>query len=135
MRAPRALRAEPDRARHGGGAVRVVGSQITVVAPDRPGLLWQAAGVLALHRLAVRGARTVSWGAGTGGEGTAVLEFIAVPEYGSGPDPAVLEIDLRRVLAGRLDVAARLERRARSYRPRKGVPVPPPRVTMIEGPA
>jgi [protein-PII] uridylyltransferase len=117
-------------ARHGGGAVRVVGSQITVVAPDRPGLLWQAAGVLALHRLAVRGARTVSWG--TGGEGTAVLEFIAVPEYGSGPDPAALEADLRRVLAGRLDVAARLERRARSYRPRKGVPVPPPRVTMID---
>jgi [protein-PII] uridylyltransferase len=117
-------------ARHGGGAVRVVGSQITVVAPDRPGLLWQAAGVLALHRLAVRGARTVSWGAGA--EGTAVLQFIAVPEYGSGPDPAALEVDLRRVLAGRLDVASRLERRARSYRPRKGVPVPPPRVTMID---
>ena len=49
-------------ARHGGGAVRVAGSQITVAAPDRPGLLWQAAGVLALHRLAVRGARVVSWG-------------------------------------------------------------------------
>ncbi|MGH3378749.1 MAG: ACT domain-containing protein, partial [Actinoallomurus sp.] len=115
-------------ARHGGGAVRVVGSQITVVAPDRPGLLWQAAGVLALHRLAVRGARTVSWIEGP----TALLEFIAVPEYGSGPDPAALEVDLRRVLAGRLDVEQRLERRARSYRPRKGVPVPPPRVTMID---
>jgi [protein-PII] uridylyltransferase len=38
------------------------------------------------------------------------------------------------VLAGRLDVEARLERRARSHRPRKGVPVPvpPPRVTMID---
>ena len=118
-------------ARHGGGAVRVVGPQITVVAPDRPGLLWQAAGVLALHRLAVRGARTVSWGAGADAP-TAVLEFIAVPEYGSGPDPAALEVDLRRVLAGRLDVAQRLERRARSYRPRKGVPVPPPRVTILD---
>ncbi|MCO5971061.1 [protein-PII] uridylyltransferase [Actinoallomurus soli] len=179
-------------ARHGGGAVRVAGSRITVVAPDRPGLLWQAAGVLALHRLAVRGARTASWataaagveatratgrpetdaasgraeadGAGRGGEAigadgrtetggargpagraeadgaggraeqadTAVLEFLAVPEYGSGPDPAALEADLRRVLAGRLDVAARLERRARSYRPRKGVPVPPPRVIFLD---
>jgi [protein-PII] uridylyltransferase len=109
----------------------VVGPQITVVAPDRPGLLWQAAGVLALHRLAVRGARTVSWGAGADAP-TAVLEFIAVPEYGSGPDPAALEVDLRRVLAGRLDVAQRLERRARSYRPRKGVPVPPPRVTILD---
>jgi [protein-PII] uridylyltransferase len=118
-------------ARHGGGAVRVVGSQITVVAPDRPGLLWQAAGVLALHRLAVRAARSVSWGVDAEGP-TALLEFIAVPEYGSGPDPAALEVDLRRVLAGRLDVAARLERRARSHRPRKGVPVPPPRVTMID---
>ncbi|WP_433182857.1 [protein-PII] uridylyltransferase [Actinoallomurus sp. CA-150999] len=171
-------------ARHGGGAVRVTGSRITMVAPDRSGLLWQAAGVLALHRLAVRGARTVSWAAvphgpdadggrahrqdgdgggahrqdGDGGRtahrpdgdgrrtahgqdgesgrphqaDTAVLEFIAVPEYGSGPDPAALEADLRRVLAGRLDVAARLERRARSYKPRKGVPVPPPRVTLLD---
>jgi [protein-PII] uridylyltransferase len=118
-------------ARHGGGSVRVVDSRITVVAPDRPGLLWQAAGVLALHRLAVRGARTVSWGQGAEGP-TALLEFLAVPEYGSGPDPAALEVDLRRVLAGRLDVEKRLERRARSYRPRKGVPVPPPRVTMID---
>jgi [protein-PII] uridylyltransferase len=123
-------------ARHGGGAVRVTGSQITVVAPDRPDLLWQAAGVLALHRLAVRSARVVSWGAERRGRGsaspTALLEFMAVPEYGSGPDPAALEADLRRVLAGRLDVARRLERRARSHRPRKGVPVPPPRVTLID---
>ncbi|GAA4613340.1 [protein-PII] uridylyltransferase [Actinoallomurus liliacearum] len=175
-------------ARHGGGAVRVAGSRITIAAPDRSGLLWQAAGVLALHRLAVRGARAMSWapapgpepdrpsgrteadrpggrteadepggrpesdgpggrtvGDGPGGRAvgdgpggrttqadTAVLEFIAVPEYGSGPDPAALEADLRRVLAGRLDVAARLERRARSYRPRKGVPVPPPRVILLD---
>ena len=55
-----------------------------------------------------------------------------MPEYGSGPDPAALEADLRRVLAGRLDVERRLERRARAHRPRKGVPVPPPRVTLID---
>ncbi len=120
-------------ARHGGGAVRVTGSQIIIAAPDRPGLLWQAAGVLALHRLAVRGARVVSWEATSRtSSSTAVLEFIAVPEYGSGPDPAALEADLRRVLAGRLDVERRLERRARAHRPRKGVPVPPPRVTLID---
>ncbi len=118
-------------ARHGGGAVRVTGSQITMVAPDRPGLLWQAAGVLALHRLAVRGARVVSWGV-MDASPTALLEFIAVPEYGSGPDPAALEADLRRVLAGRLDVEGRLERRERAHRPRKGVPVAPPRVTLID---
>jgi [protein-PII] uridylyltransferase len=118
-------------ARHGGGAVRIVGSKVTVVAPDRPGLLWRAAGVLALHRLVVRTARGVS--PGLGGEGaTAVIEFTAIPEYGDPPDPAALEADLRRVLAGRLDVAARLERRARAVRVRPGVTVPPPRVTIVD---
>jgi [protein-PII] uridylyltransferase len=126
-------------ARHGGGAVRVVESRmaadgsggsplrITVVAPDRPGLLWRAAGVLALNRLVVRTARGISTADGV----TAVIEFTAVPEYGSPPDPAALEADLRRMLAGRLDVAKRLERRARSMRDRPGVTVPPPRVTIV----
>ena len=40
----------------GGPAATVRGSEVTVVAPDRPGLLWRAAGVLASHRLAVRSA-------------------------------------------------------------------------------
>jgi [protein-PII] uridylyltransferase len=128
--------------RHDGGSVRILGSQVTIAAPDRPGLLWRAAGVLALHRLAVRTARMSSaalhgaldgdvGGAGDG-PGTAVLEFTAVPEYGNPPDPAALEADLRRMLADRLDVAARLERRARSLRIRPGIPVPPPRVTIVD---
>lgn len=112
--------------RHGGGAVRVAGSQIIVAAPDQPGLLWRAAGVLALHRLVVRTVR-----ASAPGGGTAVLDFTAVPEYGSPPDPAALEADLRKVLAGRLDVAARLSKRA--VRVRRGVVVPPPRVTILDG--
>jgi [protein-PII] uridylyltransferase len=127
-------------ARHGGGAVRVVGSRVaaagsgpsplrvTVVAPDRPGLLWRAAGVLAMHRLVVRTARGVSEAEG----GTAVIEFTAVPEYGTPPDPAAIEADLRRMLADRLDVAKRLERRARAMRARPGVAVPPPRVTFVD---
>ncbi|NEA27242.1 ACT domain-containing protein, partial [Actinomadura bangladeshensis] len=48
------------------------------------------------------------------------------------PDPAGLEADLRRMLAGRLDVADRLERRARSMRMRPGAAAPPPRVMIIE---
>ncbi|MEO3827316.1 [protein-PII] uridylyltransferase [Actinomadura sp. B10D3] len=116
-------------ARHDGAAVRVAGSRITIAAPDRPGLLWRAAGVLALHRLAVKTARTTS---SLDGEGdTAVLDFTAVPEYGTPPDPASLEADLRRMLAGRLDVAARLERRARAVRARPGITVPPPRVMIV----
>lgn len=35
------------------------------------------------------------------------------------------------MLAGRLDVAARLERRARSVRARPGITVPPPRVMIV----
>jgi [protein-PII] uridylyltransferase len=116
-------------ARYDGAGVRVAGSRITITAPDRPGLLWRAAGVLALHRLVVRGAR-VSSPASSGG--TAVLDFTAVPEYGTPPEPAALEADLRRMLADRLDVADRLERRARSVRPRPGVPVPPPRVNIVD---
>ncbi|HZB33217.1 MAG TPA: [protein-PII] uridylyltransferase [Streptosporangiaceae bacterium] len=137
------LTPDPDHltlARHGGGAVRVVGSRVagagsgasplrvTVVAPDRTGLLWRAAGVLALHRLVVRTARGISTADGD----TAVIEFTAVPEYGSPPDPAALEADLRRMLADRLDVAKRLERRARSVRERRGVEVPPPKVTIVD---
>src|SRR6516164_6528750 len=43
-------------------AAMVDGSEVTFVAPDRPGLLWQAAGVLAAHRLAVRSANATSHG-------------------------------------------------------------------------
>ncbi|TYC11936.1 HD domain-containing protein [Actinomadura syzygii] len=121
-------------ARHDGAAVRVIGSRVTIAAPDRPGLLWRAAGVLALHRLAVKTARTISSTPGEDrADGTAVLDFTAVPEFGTPPDPAALEADLRRMLADRLDVADRLERRARSARPpRPGMTVPPPRVVILD---
>ncbi|MFI0422073.1 [protein-PII] uridylyltransferase [Spongiactinospora sp. 9N601] len=112
-------------ARHGGGAVRVHGGAVTVAAPDRPGLLWRAAGVLAAHRLVVRSATAASAGA------TAVIEFSVVPEYGSPPDPATIESDLRLVLAGRLDIERRLARRARAARPAR-VPAAPPRVTLLD---
>ena len=49
-------------AAEGGPAATVRGSEVTVVAPDRPGLLWRAAGVLASHRLAVRSANATSVG-------------------------------------------------------------------------
>ncbi|MEU7001419.1 [protein-PII] uridylyltransferase [Nonomuraea sp. NPDC046570] len=123
--APSLSAAQAALARHGGGAVRVVGTGVTVVAPDRPGLLWRAAGVLAAHRMVVRAASAASAG------GTAVIEFSVVPEYGTPPDPATLEADLRLVLAGRLDIEQRLARRTRSVRPAR-VPVAPPKVTLVE---
>ena len=43
-------------------AVLVRGGQVTVVARDRPGLLWRASGVLAAHRLTVRAATAAAHG-------------------------------------------------------------------------
>jgi [protein-PII] uridylyltransferase len=127
---PAPLPLRPDQAALAGEAVpaaRVRGSEVTVVAPDRPGLLWQAAGVLASHRLAVRSANATSHG------GMAVAAFIVAPEYGDPPEADLLTSDLRRALEGRLDVAERLERRMRAYR-QSPVPVPvaPPKVTLLD---
>jgi [protein-PII] uridylyltransferase len=113
-------------AAEGGPAAVVTRSEVTVVALDRPGLLWRAAGVLASHRLAVRGANATAVGE------TAVTVFSVVPEYGDPPDAALVAADLRRMLEGRLDVEDRLERRARGVRPR-GTVVPPPKVTLVDG--
>jgi [protein-PII] uridylyltransferase len=109
----------------GGPAAIVDGSEVTVVALDRPGLLWRAAGVLASHRLAVRGANASSVG------DTAVAVFSVVPEYGDPPDAALVSADLRRMLEGRLDVEDRLERRARAVRA-SGTSAPPPKVTLVD---
>jgi [protein-PII] uridylyltransferase len=110
----------------GGPAATVRGSEVTVVAPDRPGLLWRAAGVLASHRLAVRSANATSVG------GTAVTVFGVESEFGDPPDPTLVAGDLRRMLLGRLDVEDRLERRARASSPR-GAVIPAPRVTLVDG--
>ena len=110
----------------GNPAATMRGSEVTVVAPDRPGLLWRAAGVLASHRLTVRSANASTVG------GTAVTVFDVEPQFGDAPDPALVTGDLRRMLLGRLDVEDRLERRARAAAAR-GSAAPAPRVTLIDG--
>ena len=128
--APPALTtAQVELARRGGPAVHVDGPQVTVVAPDRPGLLWRAAGVLALHRLAVRAATAGSY---ESSGGVAVTVFTVTPEYAGAPDVRLLGDDLRRALSGRLDVAGRLERRRQAYEPPAGAVVPPPKVTLVD---
>jgi [protein-PII] uridylyltransferase len=112
-------------AAEGGPAATVRGSEVTVVAPDRPGLLWRAAGVLASHRLAVRSANATSV------EGTAVTVFDVEPQFGDPPDAALVAADLRRMLLGRLDVEDRLERRARAAPPRSAV-IPAPKVSLVD---
>jgi [protein-PII] uridylyltransferase len=106
-------------------AVMVNGSEVTVVAPDRPGLLWQAAGVLASHRLAVRSAN-----AGSCGE-MAVTAFTVAHRYGEPPDATLVTSDLRRALTGQLDVAQRLDQRER-VAPRRAAGVAPPKVTLVD---
>jgi len=110
----------------GSPAVVVRDCEVTVVAPDRPGLLWRAAGVLASHRIVVRSATATSSGS------VAVAVFTIAREFGSPADPELIESDLRRMLDGRLDITERLARRQRAYRPRPGVPVAPPKVTMVD---
>ena len=109
----------------GGPAAIFQDNEVTVVALDRPGLLWRAAGVLASHRLTVRGANATNVG------DTAVTVFSVVPEYGDPPDAQLVTADLRRMLEGRLDVEDRLERRARAARPH-GTNAPPPKVTLVD---
>ncbi len=126
MPGPAPLRADQLALAAGGGpAATVRGSEVTVVAPDRPGLLWRAAGVLASHRLTVRSANATSVA------GTAVTVFDVEPEFGEPPDPTLVAGDLRRMLLGRLDVQDRLERRVRAVPPR-GALVPAPKVTLVD---
>jgi [protein-PII] uridylyltransferase len=101
-------------------AAMVTGPEVTVVAPDRPGLLWQAAGVLASHRLAVRSANATSHGA------MAVTSFTVAHPYGEPPDAALVTSELRRVLAGELNVADQLRRQGMLGAPARAADRPGP---------
>jgi len=107
-------------------AVRVDGDSVTVAAPDRPGVLSRAAGVLALHQLDVRAASAVTVGP------TAVDVFTVSPRFGTGPDPVLLRADLARALAGTLPLADRLAAKEAAYG--RG-PQQPPRVLWFDGAA
>ena len=109
----------------GGLAVDVAGDTVTVVAPDRPGLLWRWAGVLALHRLSIRAANATSVGA------TAVTVFDVTPRFGSAPDWDKVRADVRRAYDDALPLAAHLAERDRAYAPATAVAVPP-RVLWID---
>ncbi|MCW2680874.1 MAG: [protein-PII] uridylyltransferase, partial [Frankiales bacterium] len=93
----------------GGPLLEARGDEVTVVAPDAPGLLSSAAGVLALHRLDVRSASVLSRG------GTGITVFRVEPRFGSLPDWSVVQADLRRALAGELDLPGVLAAREAAY--------------------
>jgi len=98
--------------------------KVTVVAPDRLGLMAAVAGVLTLHRLEVRGASIDTVG------DSAVQVWRAVSAFGPPPDDHVLRHDLRRALDGSLDVTAKLASRRRDRRAAT-VHSAPPRVQLV----
>jgi [protein-PII] uridylyltransferase len=80
---------------------------VTMIAPDRRGLLSKAAGVLALNSLRVHSASVNSHG------GSAINTFVVSPHFGSPPAAELLRQQFILALDGELDVFASLERRDR----------------------
>lgn len=78
---------------------------VTVIAPDEPGLLADAAGVLALHSL-----RVLSASLGGVGE-SAINTFVVTPKFGDPPDAGLLRQELIRAISGALDLQAALVKR------------------------
>ncbi|MGY1915771.1 [protein-PII] uridylyltransferase [Blastococcus sp. SYSU DS0973] len=86
------------------------GQQVTIGAPDQPGLLSTCAGVLALNQLDVRAAKmTVADGYGTG-------VFAVRPRFGRAPVPEILADGVRAALEGTLSLPERLRQREVDYR-------------------
>ncbi|RBY87112.1 [protein-PII] uridylyltransferase [Blastococcus sp. TBT05-19] len=86
------------------------GQQVTIGAPDRPGLLSMCAGVLALNQLDVRAAKT------TVTDGWCTGVFAVRPRFGRAPVPEILADGVRAALDGTLPLAERLRQREADYR-------------------
>ncbi len=80
---------------------------VTVIAPDTPGLLSDAAGVLAMHSL-----RVLSASLGGSGE-VAIDRFVVTPMFGDPPDAGLLRQELIRAVQGELDLAKALVKKER----------------------
>jgi [protein-PII] uridylyltransferase len=118
--------AQLDLARAGVLDVHVDGDRVTVVAPDRPGLLWRWAGALALHRLQIRSATATSV------DHMAVTVFDVSPRFGSLPDWSAVRADLRRMYDDASSLSAALAERDRAYARASTLEPPPPRVIWAD---
>lgn len=100
----------------------------TIATVDQPGLFAKVAGTLALHRVDVFGAE--AW---TSSDGIAVEQFQVLPPDGEPVDFESVQRDLVDVLAGRLDIDARLQSRIasslRAYR--RAVAATPPTTDVL----
>jgi len=115
---------------------------ITMIAPDRRGLLSKAAGVLALNSLRVHSASV------NGHDGSAINTFVVSPHFGSPPAGELLRQQFILALEGEPDVLASLDRRdrdaaqygtGRAGETPAGVPInhapAPPRILWSDGAA
>jgi [protein-PII] uridylyltransferase len=97
----------------GAPALSIDDPVVTVVAPDRSGLLAEVTGMLALHGLNVRSAVV------SGEDGVAVEVFTVEPSRGRWPAAARLADDLAAIVDGTLAVDRQLAERAHTYRNEK----------------
>ena len=111
---------------------------VTMIVPDRRGLLSKAAGVLALNKLRVHSASVNSH------QGSAINTFVVSPHFGTPPAAELLRQQLILAVQGELDVLGALElpgadssQAARAGEARAAVPVnapaAPPRVIWHAG--
>ena len=96
---------------------------VTIAAKDSVGLLSRCAGALAINRLSVREATSRTQ------DGRAVIRWGVQTQFGEPPRAESLAADLRRAVAGEIDIARRLIDRERAYSTDE-LP-PPPAVALI----
>jgi [protein-PII] uridylyltransferase len=106
--------------------VEVIGDEVVVAAPDRPGVLSRAAGVLALHSLDVRSASIRTHA------GMAVNSFAVQPRFGSLPDATLVRQDLVRAIDGTLGLSDRLATKERAYARERPITRRPPAVVWFD---
>jgi [protein-PII] uridylyltransferase len=95
--------------RSGEPEITIEGSAVIIAAPDRPGLLADVAGTLALKGLSVHAANASIVGL------IALDTFTVDPTSGRWPEVDALRSDLLAVLNGELDLVAELNRRSEAY--------------------
>jgi [protein-PII] uridylyltransferase len=128
---PTAPLTEPQRRLAAAGelAVELDGSILTIVAPDRPGLLWRWAAVAALHRLIIHAATAASAESSTGPMAVTCLEV--VPRFGSLPDLDALGGDIRQAYDDPSRLEHRLAEREQTYAS-TAAPAAPPLVLWFD---
>ena len=102
--------------------------ELTLIAPDQPGLLWRVCGTIALHGVSILEARIFTDSAGT------CLDVFRLEDAFEPGIPVEkreqIARDVALVLDGRLSLGYRLARKLKAYRDNAGEPPTSTRVTV-----